>query len=202
MKYLTPKVQRLGIVSVLTAIMLLHSFCNGFNSRMSEYYYDKNAGLNGSFEIVENGFPVNWMIYSPKTIPEGDYDLIIDTTDFKEGKQSLKFLVRSCAPDGGWHSPGFCMEDEANPGEFYKVSFWYINDSSEFIARIGGVGPSVGEYETIIKSNESNNTWKLIEYKYAIPQDMNSIRFELNILQPGSFWIDGLRIDKFDDDDH
>ena len=91
---------------------------------MSENIPDKNASKNGSFEITRSGLPVNWIIYTPKTIPKGDHDLIIDTSEFKDGRQSMKFLVRDFSLDGGWHSPGFCMQYEAKPGEIYSVSFW------------------------------------------------------------------------------
>jgi len=57
-------------------------------------------------------------------IPSGDFDIIIDTKEFKEGKQSLKFLIRECGSVGGWHSPGFMQQFNAIGGETYKVSFW------------------------------------------------------------------------------
>jgi len=73
----------------------------GGSTQMSEEIYDKTVGMNGSFEVTESGLPVNWLIYTPETIPTGDYDLIIDTTEYKDGRQSLKFLVRECSPTGG-----------------------------------------------------------------------------------------------------
>ncbi|OFX91936.1 MAG: hypothetical protein A2X05_03625 [Bacteroidetes bacterium GWE2_41_25] len=167
---------------------------------MSEYITDENAGKNGSFEITKSGLPVNWILYTPKTIPTGDYDLIIDTTEYKDGKQSLKLLVRECSPDGGWHSPGFCMQYKAEPEESYHVSFWVKNELSEFIARIGGVSATKGRYDTIVKSNETITSWQIFEYTYIIPPGMNNIRFEMNILQPGSFWIDDLKIERMSPD--
>jgi hypothetical protein len=196
MKSLAQIIKRRGIVALTFGIMILNSFCMGFNSKMSECYYDEKAGMNGSFEIVENGFPVNWIVYSPKTIPTGDYDLIIDTTTFNDGNQSLKFFVRQCSSEGGWHSPGICIEYDVNPDETYMLSLWVKNDSCEFIVKIGSINNSIGEYKTIIKSNEIISDWKLIEYKFSIPSKMNSIRFEMNILQPGTFWIDDIKIDK------
>jgi len=184
-----------GFIPGIIAIVILFSNSYCFNSKMSEYYFDEKAGLNGSFEAVVNGIPVNWIVYSPNTIPEGNYDLIIDTMDCKEGKQSLKFLVRKCSSIGGWYSPGMCMEYDARPDELYKISFWIKNDSAGFIAKIGGVGPSTGESEAIMKSNDSFNEWKIVEYKYVLPSKMNSLRFELNILKPGIFWIDNFNIE-------
>jgi hypothetical protein len=196
MKTITYCISILNHVLKIPVLLLLIGFSQCGTSGMSEYIPDKAAGKNGSFEVTRSGLPVNWIIYTPKTVPTGDFDLIIDTLEFKEGKQSLKFLVRNCSPDGGWHSPGFCMQYEADPGEIYSVSFWVKNEASEFTARIGGVSATKGQYETIIKSKDTISDWQLFEYKYTIPELMNSIRFEMNILQAGSFWIDDLKIEK------
>ena len=165
-------------------------------TRMSKQIRDKTAGMNGSFEIAKSGLPVNWLVYTPTTVPTGDFDIIIDTTEYKDGKQSLKFLVRECSPVGGWWSPGFCNEYQALPGEIYRISFWIKNHESEFLIRIGGVSVSKGEYDTIVNSDETINDWQLFEYYYTIPEKMKAIRFELNILQPGTFWIDDLKIER------
>ena len=185
-----------NIVIILTIVVI--ASLNGC-TQMSEIIEDKTAGLNGSFEYTKSGLPINWLLYTPKTVPTGDFEIIIDTTEFKDGKQSLKFLVRECSPNGGWYSPGFCNEYEALPGETYRVSFWIKNDGCEFLMKIGGVGASKGQYETIVKSKETIDTWRLFDHNYTIPQGMNAIRFEMNIVQPGSFWIDDIKIEKIND---
>jgi hypothetical protein len=163
---------------------------------MSKQIRDKTAGMNGSFEISKSGLPVNWLVYTPETVPEGDFDIITDTTEYKDGKQSLKFLVRECSSVGGWWSPGFCNEYRALPGEIYRISFWIKNQGSEFLIKIGGISASRGEYDTIVKSQETIDNWQLFEYYYTIPEKMTAIRFELNILHPGTFWIDDLKIER------
>lgn len=181
------------LILTLLAMVLLCS-CE----KMSETIHDKNADMNGSFEVTKSGLPVNWIIYTPKTIPTGDYDLVIDTTEYKDGKQSLKFLVRECSPTGGRHSPGFCNEYKAIPGELYRVSFWVKNDGCEFFIKVGGVSTFDGKYETIVKSKEKIDTWKHFEYHYKMPLEkkFKRIRYEMNILQPGSFWIDDIKIEQ------
>ena len=73
---------------------------------MSETIVDESVDMNGGFEHTQSGLPVNWLVYSPSTIPTGNYELSFDKTDFKEGKQSLKFLIHECSATGGWYSPG------------------------------------------------------------------------------------------------
>jgi hypothetical protein len=56
-----------------------------------------------------------------------------------------------------------------------------------------------GEDVTIVRSQEAIDTWQRFEYDYTIPAKMNALRFEMNILQPGSFWIDDIRIERIND---
>jgi hypothetical protein len=180
-------------LSIITTVLL--DGCTPF----SESITDKSAGMNGSFEHTKNGLPVNWLLYTPKTVGTGDFDIIIDTTEFKDGKQSLKFLVRKCSAVGSWHSPGLDQEYDANPGETYNVSFWVKNIGSEFIVHISGVSAFKGQDGPVERSKDTITTWRLFEYKYTIPPKMERLRFEMNILHPGSFWIDDIRIEKIND---
>ena len=99
-------------------------------------------------------------------------------------------------PDGGWRSPGLFQERKAFPGETYRISFWVKNERSEFVVRIGGVIPSKGRYGTDVELRGTTDTWQQFEHTYAITEKMNAIRFEMNILQPGTIWIDDIRIEK------
>jgi len=178
---------------------------------MSEYVEFKPAGLNGGFEITKFGLPVNWSCYTPRTVPDGDFDIVMDKTDFKEGEQSLKFVVRKCKPTGGWHSPGFFNDFrienftppgpfETKPGETYKVSFWAKNDGSEFVFKARGVSPLAGDKGVVIRSKETFHKWRQFECTYTIPPGPKMhLRLELNVVQSGTFWIDDLQVVKVDE---
>ena len=181
--------------SVMALVMGVGVLLGGC-SKMSETVRDEAAGLNGSFEVTQAGLPVNWLLYTPATVPTGDYELIVDTAEYKVGKQSLKFLVRACAPTGGWHSPGLAQEVEAAPGQTYKASFWVRNEGAAFRVRLGGVKPFEGQMETVVASGDTIEPWQYFEYEYTMPQGFDRLRFELNILQPGAFWIDGIEIEE------
>ncbi|MBI4468575.1 MAG: carbohydrate binding domain-containing protein [Acidobacteria bacterium] len=183
-----------GTCSVVTVLTVIASSVLSGCNKMSESVLVESAGINGGFEITQSGLPVNWLVYTPETIPTGDYDLIIDTGEYRAGKQSLKFVVRECSPDGGWRSPGFSKEYEATAGVTYTVGFWVKNDGAEFRVRIGGVSATEGRYETIVQSADTIATWRYYEHKYRMPPEFDRIRFELNILRPGTFWIDEVTI--------
>lgn len=184
----------LGAGTVITALGVVAGGLLPGCNKMSASVLDESAGMNGGFEIVKSGLPVNWIVYTPKTLLTGDYDLIIDTTQYRAGKQSLKFIVRECSPDGGWRSPGLSKEYDATPGRSYTVGFWVKNDGAEFRAKIGGVSATRSQYETIVRSSETIAAWRHYEQDYTVPQGFNRIRFELNVLRPGTFWIDDVTI--------
>ena len=151
--------------------------------------------MNGSFEIIKDGLPVNWNYYSPKTVPNSDFSIICDNTLFKEGKQSLKFQINKCESMGGWHSPGFFEEFKVRPGETYKVSFWVINKGSYMEAKAEtGMEGNPGISESIVNIGKTFSEWQYYEHDIQIPKNNDNLRFEANILSPGTIWFDDIRI--------
>lgn len=185
-----------NLVSTVLLISLFSSVTISSAQKMSVISHDKSRGLNGSFEYVKNSLPVNWQVYSPKTVPSSDFDFLIDATDTKEGKKSLKFIVRKCEAIGGWKSPGIAYQMNANSGEKYRISFWIKNTESNFFINVAGVSSFKNKTETIIKSDDKIENWKRFEYIYTIPKGMNALRFEANILSKGIFSIDDVKIEK------
>ena len=164
--------------------------------KLSEQVKDESAGLNGGFEVAQNGIPVNWWIYSPNTVPDADFKIVLDTLIYKEGKQSLRFDVVRCFSTGGWASPGIHSEFVISGSYYgpatYKLSLWIKNDGAKFKINAGGVE---GIIPTLIEEKKQLSDWKLLEYHIDIPKDKR-LRFELNILEPGTFWIDDIQIEK------
>jgi len=161
---------------------------------MSEVRTRADAGLNGGFEVVVDGLPANWSMYSPATIPTGDYDLVSDTVEVHEGRRSLRFDVRACSAEGGWRSPGFTREIGVKPGVTYVLGFWVRNERAEFVVRAGGVTAEEGRMETIVRTAESTEGWRRYTFRYTVPEGFDRIRFEVNVLAPGVFWIDGVTL--------
>lgn len=158
-----------------------------------------NSTINGGFETVSAGQPAHWILYNASNHPKSNYEIKLDTENFKEGKQSLRFDVASCSPLGGNLSPGFTSEffqagKLQGPGT-YTISFWVMNDGAEFRVRSGGVSTKKGKMLTLIESAETHPNWQYYEYKVNVPAK-NWMRFEVNVLSPGTFWIDDIRIEK------
>ena len=177
------------LVLIITSVLLGCS-----TTFMHESIKDKHAGMNGSFEIVRKRLPVNWMLYTPKTVQSADFDIIIDTADYKDGKQSLKFVVRKCNAVGGRFSPGFKNENDAKPGELYNVSFWAKHNGGEFYILVGGVSKVKGEFATVVYSKETIETWQYFEYK--IPSGLWLFRHDKSSAGYRSFFARTISIGK------
>lgn len=175
-----------------TAILLMSFGCN----QMSEQIVDETAGDNGGFEVVQNGLPVNWLMYTPNTVPEAEFNILLDTVDFQEGSQSLKFKVERCSNLGGWKSPGFTNEFNVDKGSNYNFQFWIKNTDAEFKVMAGGVSAMEGNMKTLVQTSESFNQWKQFDFSIPISEEYTTLRIEVNILKPGTFWIDNIKIQK------
>jgi len=170
------------------------AFCAGC-TQMSEQVEDPGAGPNGGFEITRSGLPVNWRVYSPRTIPEGSYELVLDRDDFREGAQSLCFRVKECSPTGGWHSPGITQELAADADTTYLVRFWIKSDGCDWTVSYGGVRAKTGVLETVDASEVEPGAWRLVERRVPVPAGHERLRFELSITSPGNLWIDDVRLE-------
>jgi len=177
---------------IVMGIFILCAACN----QMSEHIIDDTAGLNGGFEVAKNGLPVNWLIYSPNTVPEAEFKILLDTLIFKEGRQSLKIEVESCLSAGGWKSPGLSRQLDVEKGSVYMLSFWVKSSEAEFIVRAGGVSAMSGDMKKLVHSNEDYDEWTFFEYSIPISDEFSELRMEVNILKPGIFWIDEIKIEK------
>ena len=191
------KKQWINIVGKITLTLALLALTGCM--QMSEKETDESAGVNGGFEVTKNGLPVNWLMYTPNTVRDGEFEIIIDKNVFKEGKQSLRFDVINCSSTGGWHSPGFTNEF-FDSGKFegegtYKLGFWIKNDGTKFRVEAGGVSPYKGDMKVLIESVEQIENWKYFEYKINVPKERH-LRMELNILKAGTLWVDDVQIVK------
>jgi len=162
---------------------------------LSEQVRDPAAGRNGGFEQVRSGLPVNWLVYSPSTVPSGRFELIFDEEDAREGARSLRFLVHECSPDGGWRSPGLCQEFRVGAGTTQTIGFWIKNDGCDWRISYGAVSAKTAEVETVTSSDAPDGEWAHVERTYTLPDGYDRLRFELSIRSPGSLWIDDVTID-------
>lgn len=158
---------------------------------------DPAAGFNGSYETVRSGLPVNWYVYRAP-VEDGSTELSFDRTDVVEGKQSLKFVVHSASPERTFLNPGLFQVVPAKENTTYRVSFWLKSQEATVRVFIRSEKPNVSPPPDILLlgAAELSNTWQRFEHLYTIPEDHNNLRFELDILAPGTLWLDDVRIEE------
>lgn len=190
------KTIKTNFIKTATTILSAIAALGCHQKSMSVTLQNHNAGDNNSFEYSQNGLPVNWQLYTAATVRSGDFDILLDTISPKDGKQSLKFVVRACDSTGGWHSPGIAKQFAAQAGETYRIRLWLKNNGGHFSVNISGISATTSQSEAIIDTAVVLNNWTLLEHTYVIPKKMNGLRFELNVLSKGILWIDDIEIKK------
>lgn len=180
---------------VLKVILLLVSVLLSGCKPMSIAIRGDDCKLNGSFEILDDGLPVNWLYYAPETVPNSDFSLISDASEHKDGSRSLKFDIKDCYSIGGWRSPGFFQEFKVIPGETYQVFVSLINTGCWVKVTVStGMKGIPGTSETFIATRDKISDWKRFERLIQIPANNDNLRFEANILSPGTLWFDDIKI--------
>ena len=144
--------------------------CCGGCRPLSKSASEPSAGLNGGFEVVREGLPVQWSVYSPETVPGAAFRIEFDEAERREGLQALRFDVAACGDEGGWRSPGIARELEVEPGATYAVSFQIKSESCRWSAAWGGVDAKTGELERTDTSPCEEGDWRLVEARYRVPE--------------------------------
>lgn len=195
---------------LLAAILILNSCFLFAGNSFSEWEKDKKAGNNLSFEFSKNGLAQNWYFKTPKVINNRsrsgkvvDFDLVIDTLDAKEGKQSLKYVVRHCEADKEHmkehaYYPGFFKEIDVTPGANYVIKFWVKNKGTQFEIRTSAVKEMGGKPCPVqaFKGVENFTQWTPITLQQRICDDMKFLRIEVDVQSEGVFQIDAISITK------
>jgi hypothetical protein len=179
----------LMIIVFLCFSFILPSCLNSKNVR------DPEAGSNLGFEFGKDGFPVNWILYQPSCYKQ---KISLDTSNPKEGNQSLRIDVLSVPAESGPNFPGFTNEfmEETKGGGRYRIRFWVKNHALKFRMQLGGVKAKESAANPVFKEESAYLTdWKQYEFNTEIPPDM-WLRFEVLLKGKGSFWIDGVEIQK------
>lgn len=165
---------------------------------LSESVMRPEVGLNGGFETSDQGLPVNWLLYTPATVPDADFTLGLDTRQPAEGDHCLAFAVTRCGAEGGWRSPGCAIEQPARKGGRYRVSLMVQNTGCRARLRLGGVSAFKDQLDTLALPADTRDAWVRVQHELTLPGNMQTLRLELNLLSPGNFRLDGVRIEELE----
>jgi hypothetical protein len=158
---------------------------------------DPLAGPNLGFEFTADGLPANWIFFQPNQF---DCSISLDSTAPREGKQSLRFDIRSSPQNGRMNFTGFTKEfpELTKGGGHYRLSFWIKNSGTQYRIYAGGVkAKESGSKSVVIEDSASFSEWKKMVIETDIPKDM-WLRFEIRLKGKGTFQLDQVEIEKID----
>lgn len=194
-----PAARRIVLVGLPVVVSVAAFFALQQWGAMSTVARDEAAGFNGSFEVVADGLPANWRVYD-RPLVQGDAELTYDDGDAVDGAQSLEMVVHRADGAGGWRDAGLFHSVDAEGGQSYRVSFWLKSRGSRVRLRVDSEkGDFRQPHEPIVETFDPQRagaeTWRRFEVTYTVPRDYRDIRFELNVLTPGTVWVDDVRIE-------
>lgn len=158
---------------------------------------DARAGCNEGFETARRGLPVNWYVYAPP-MKKGDVDVSLDETEAIEGKRSLRLEVHRPASTPGWRAPGLFQVRPATAGRSYRVSWWLKNRGCTIVVSVRSEEPLTASppQRTVLRpADTGNDVWRRFECVTTVPAPYENVRFELSVREPGTLWIDAVRIE-------
>jgi hypothetical protein len=187
------KRQRFVLVSLGIIVSLLLVSCQSNELSKS----NNEAGLNGSFETTESGYPVNWAFFPN---PESDVvvQISVDTTKAQEGKQSLKLATSQSEKTVGFRSRRVPVQ----PGRTYNISFAVQNDGCILkVRRIvqDSSGTDNRRSEIIVDFSSPTSDWKTFKETLVVSDGEASVVLIFLVDGPGTLWVDGVQVEELAD---
>lgn len=177
-----------------TGLLFLLAVPAGCSMRFSEQELEPGAGFNFGFEKWSKNLPVNWIMYTGRTTGEGQFSVKRDQQVKREGESSLFFDVQSCSAKGGHFSPGFCQEFHVKPGVTYLLRCQLMSAQAKTRLSVSAVDATSQSALNEINPAATGNEWQPIVLSCQVPENMNRIRIEFNVLSAGQVHVDQLEL--------
>lgn len=177
-------------VAVLILVGLLLASCQ--SNELSKP--DSAAGLNGSFETTDSGYPVNWAFFpNPES---GDlFQVTVDTSEAYEGNQSLKLATNQSETTTGFRS----RRVPVDAGKKYKISFSMQNAGGNLkVRRIvqDASGKTNKRSDIIVDTSTPTSAWQTFEETVVVSDDEANVVLVFLVDGPGSLWLDDVKVEE------
>ncbi len=153
-----------------------------------------SAGMNGSFEITDDGYPVNWVFFPN---PEADNTLrvVLDSNEVVDGSHSLKLVVRTRDKLPAIRSREVAFE----PGNTYRFSMSYWNEGCTLTVNrivMDASGKTVRRRDPVIDTSVPSNGWEYFEETLSIAEDEAKMLLVIIINGSGTVRLDGANVER------
>jgi hypothetical protein len=152
------------------------------------------AGLNGSFEVVEDGYPVNWTFF-PNPESNTSLQIALDSRDVVEGNHSLKLVAKQNNKTPGFRSRRIPVQS----GRKYKLTMSVKADGCTFkVNRIiqDPWGKTNLRANIIFNTHKPSGTWQKHEETITIAEGEASVHLIFLIDGPGTLWCDNIQFEE------
>jgi hypothetical protein len=162
-----------------------------------------NAGLNGSFEVVSTGYPVNWS-FSASPIQDGSMVVSLDGENVQDGSQSLKIEARSDSQAGEvfyqvWSKPSFSARTSVQAGKLHRIGFWLRSLGAEVHVRWVTTSEDYQQHyrhKDLVAGDLPEGEWVLIEDFVTIEDSEALLELIFVATRTGVFWCDGVQVEE------
>ena len=172
----------------LTAIFLISCQSNELTKS------NPTAGFNGSFETVEEGYPVNWTFF-PNPESNTSLQVVSDSEHVKEGQRALKIVTRQPDRTTGFRSRRIPIQS----GKKYKLAMSVRTYGCKLkVNRIvqNSSGKKNLRADIIVNVHTPSSEWKTYEETLSVSEDAAIVLLIFLIDGSGIVWCDDIRIEE------
>ena len=155
---------------------------------------DGAAGLNGSFEITEDGIPVNWAFF-PNPEADSTFQIALDSEHAVDGIQSLKVTTKPSEMLAGFRS----RRVQVQPGKDYRLSLSFKNEGCSLkVRRIvqDASGKTVLRRDFIIDTSAPLPQWEAFEEILLVSGDEANVLLIFLVDGSGRMWFDDVKVEE------
>lgn len=162
------------------------------------YVGNAKAGLNGSFEVVESGYPVNWAIF-PSPENSKSTSVSLNSVTVRDGKYSIELVTQEIKGTTGIRTRRLSV----NSRKRYRISFWAMNKAGAFqVNRVirDHSGKKNIRAKIIARSSQPTDEWQRFDDDILIAENEKYLHLIFRVTEPGTLLIDDVVIEEVSGD--
>ena len=152
------------------------------------------AGLNGSFETAEDGYPVNWAFF-PNPESNASFHAVLDSENVTDGKRSLKIIAKQQEKTMGFRSRRIPVQSKKK----YKFAVSIKTEGCTLkVNRIvqDQSGKKNLRSNIIVNTSKPSAKWEKHEETLSVAEGEAYVFLIFLIDGTGTLWCDNLQLEE------
>jgi len=184
------RIMAISLVTLLAVVAIFLVSCQRDEFSKS----NPTVGLNGSFETVENGYPVNWAFF-PNPESNTSFQAVLDSENVVDGKHSLKLVAKGNDKTTGFRSRRIPVQS----GKKYKLAMSVKADGCTLkVNRIvqDASGKKNLRANIIVNTRKPSAKWEKHEETLAVARGEAYVLLVFLIDGTGTLWCDNVQLEE------